>query len=90
MPLLNPTMLFVLITDVIGSFQVFDTLYVLTRGGPGDSTKVMSLTIYTSASPITGWGRRPRCPSCCSAVILIFSVGQFMYFKKRTTYDYSA
>ena len=43
LPLLNATLLFVLITDVIGSFQVFDTLYVLTQGGPGDSTKVMSL-----------------------------------------------
>ena len=39
LPLLNATLLFVLITDVIGSFQVFDTLYVLTQGGPGDSTR---------------------------------------------------
>ena len=38
LPLLNSTMLFVLVTDVIGSFQVFDQVYVLTQGGPMNST----------------------------------------------------
>ena len=68
LPLLNPTMLFVLVTDVIGSFQVFDTLYVLTggTGGPGDSTKVMSLNIYDVGFVGTRYGRRRHCPSCCS------------------------
>ena len=37
-PLLNPTMLFVLVTDVIGSFQIFDTVYVMTQGGPASAT----------------------------------------------------
>jgi ABC-type sugar transport system permease subunit len=89
MPLLNATLLFVLITDVIGSFQVFDTLYVLTGGGPGDSTKVMSLTIYDIGFTDYRLGEAAALSVLLFGVILVFSVGQFMYFRKRTTYDYS-
>ncbi len=90
LPLLNATMLFVLITDVIGSFQVFDTLYVLTQGGPGDSTKVMSLTIYDIGFTDYRLGEAAALSVLLFGVILVFSVGQFMYFKRRTTYDYSS
>jgi len=40
LPLLRPALLFVLVTTVIGSFQVFDTVYVMTAGGPGNATNV--------------------------------------------------
>jgi multiple sugar transport system permease protein len=89
-PLLNATLLFVLITDVIGSFQVFDTLYVLTQGGPGDSTKVMSLTIYDIGFTDYRLGEAAALSVLLFGVILMFSVGQFMFFRKRTTYDYSS
>ncbi len=92
LPLLNPTMLFVLVTDVIGSFQVFDTLYVLTgaTGGPGDSTKVMSLNIYNVGFVGTRFGEAAALSVMLFGVILIFSVGQFLFFRNRTTYDYSS
>ena len=51
LPLLNSTMLFVLVTDVIGSFQVFDQVYVLTQGGPGSATNVINYQIYTHRVP---------------------------------------
>ena len=38
LPLLRPTMVFVLVTSVIGSFQVFDSIAVTTLGGPENST----------------------------------------------------
>jgi len=91
LPLLNPTMVFVLVTDVIGSFQVFDTLYVLTggTGGPGDSTKVMSLNIYDVGFQGTRYGEAAALSVLLFGVILIFSAGQFMFFRNRTTYEYS-
>jgi len=91
LPLLNPTMLFVLVTDVIGSFQVFDTLYVLTggTGGPGDSTKVMSLNIYDVGFQGTRYGEAAALSVLLFSVILIFSAGQFLFFRNRTTYEYS-
>ncbi len=91
LPLLNPTMLFVLVTDVIGSFQVFDTLYVLTggSGGPGDSTKVMALNIYNVGFVGTRYGEAAALSVMLFGVILIFSIGQFLFFRSRTTYDYA-
>ena len=49
LPLLRPALLFVLVTTVIGSFQVFDTVYVMTAGGPGNATNVANLNIYNTA-----------------------------------------
>lgn len=89
LPLLNSTMLFVLITDVIGSFQVFDTLYVLTQGGPGSSTEVLSLRIYQIGFTDSRLGEAAALSVLLFAVILVFSAGQFLFFRKRTTYEFS-
>jgi multiple sugar transport system permease protein len=88
-PLLNSTLLFVLVTGVIGSFQVFDTLYVLTQGGPGNSTEVLNLQIYQLAFTDFKMGEAAAMSVLLFGVILIFSVGQFMFFRNRTTYEYS-
>jgi ABC-type sugar transport system permease subunit len=90
LPLINSTMLFVLVTDVIGSFQVFDTLYVLTQGGPGNATEVLNLKIYQIAFTDFRLGEAAAMSVMLFAVILIFSIGQFLFFKNRTTYEYSA
>jgi multiple sugar transport system permease protein len=90
LPLLNSTMLFVLVTDVIGSFQVFDTLYVLTQGGPGNATQVLSLSIYQIGFTDSRLGEAAALSILLFAVILLFSVGQFLFFRKRTTYEFAA
>jgi multiple sugar transport system permease protein len=90
LPLLNSTMLFVLVTDVIGSFQVFDTLYVLTQGGPGNATEVLNLKIYQVAFMDFRLGEAAAMSVLLFAVILAFTVGQFLFFRNRTTYEYSA
>jgi ABC-type sugar transport system permease subunit len=90
LPLLNSTTLFVLVTGVIGSFQVFDTLYVLTQGGPGNSTEVLNLRIYQVAFMDFRLGEAAAMSVLLFGVILIFSIGQFLFFKNRTTYEYSA
>jgi multiple sugar transport system permease protein len=48
-PLLAPTTLFVTVTTSITAFQVFDTVAVLTRGGPMGSTGVLLYRIYLEA-----------------------------------------
>ncbi len=55
LPLLKPTTLYILVTSVISSFQVFGLINVLTGGGPLDATQVSSL------------GLQRQCPSSCSA-----------------------
>jgi multiple sugar transport system permease protein/sn-glycerol 3-phosphate transport system permease protein len=90
LPLLNSTMLFVLVTGVIGSFQVFDTLYVLTQGGPGNSTEVLNLKIFQVAFTDFRLGEAAAMSVVLFGMILVFSIGQFLFFKNRTTYEYSA
>jgi len=87
LPLLRPTMLFVLVTGVIGSFQVFDTVYVMTNGGPGNATQVASLNIYNTA--FTGFriGEASAMSVVLFLIILAITVVQFRYFNKRITYE---
>jgi len=49
LPLLRPVLVFVLVTTVIGSFQVFDTIAVTTAGGPVDATRVIIWYIFEYA-----------------------------------------
>ncbi|WP_204669871.1 carbohydrate ABC transporter permease [Gracilibacillus alcaliphilus] len=48
-PLLRHTTLFVVIMSIINSFQVFDQVYIMTNGGPADSTSVIVFYIYQNA-----------------------------------------
>lgn len=49
LPMLAPTTLFVLVTSTIASFQVFTPIYMMTQGGPADSTDVIGYHIYSEA-----------------------------------------
>jgi len=46
LPLLRPVLVFVLVTTVIGSFQIFDTIAVATEGGPAGATRTIIVYIY--------------------------------------------
>jgi multiple sugar transport system permease protein len=68
-PLLRPVTLFVLVTGVITSFQVFTLVYVLTDGGPLHATDVIVYRIYQMAWEFLQFGGasfRSGCSSCCS------------------------
>lgn len=49
LPLLRPVLVFVLVTTIIGSFQVFDTIAVTTTGGPAGATRVILWYIFEYA-----------------------------------------
>jgi multiple sugar transport system permease protein/sn-glycerol 3-phosphate transport system permease protein len=89
LPLLNPTMLFVLVTDVIGSFQIFDTVYVMTQGGPGSATDVINYQIYSTAFRNFDVGSASAMSVVLFGVILVVTVLQFRFFRSRTTYEVS-
>lgn len=48
-PMLKPATFFVLVTSVIGNFQTFDLIFVLTNGGPANATTVITYQIYVAA-----------------------------------------
>ncbi|NVJ90215.1 MAG: sugar ABC transporter permease [Methylocystaceae bacterium] len=48
-PLISPTIYFVVIIGILHSYQIFDYVFVMTQGGPADSTNVLTLYIYQNA-----------------------------------------
>lgn len=48
-PMLRPATFFVLVTSIIANFQTFDLIYILTLGGPANSTTVITYQIYQTA-----------------------------------------
>lgn len=48
-PMLRPATFFILVTSIIGNFQTFDLIYVLTEGGPANATSVVTYRIYQTA-----------------------------------------
>ena len=83
-PLLSPTMFMVTILAVIGSFQVFDLVYIMTQGGPGDSTSVLVLRIYQESFVNTNFGYASAMAYFLFLLILIFTLIQFRGQKKIT------
>lgn len=69
LPLLKPTTYFVTLVTAISSFQVFDLIYVMTEGGPQDSTNVIVYSIYKYAFEYFDIGK-----SCALAYILFFII----------------
>ena len=49
LPMLSPQLFFMLITITTGSFKVFDSVRIMTGGGPGDATRTISMYIYDYA-----------------------------------------
>ena len=49
LPLIRPILVMVVVVSMIGSFQIFDTVAVATKGGPLDSTRVIYFYIYEKA-----------------------------------------
>lgn len=49
LPMLRPATLFVSVVSIIGAFQAFDQIYVLTQGGPANATTMMTYEVYRSA-----------------------------------------
>ena len=53
-PLLRNTLVFVSVMTIIGSFQVFTSVYIMTNGGPERSTEVIAYTIFINAFAVAG------------------------------------
>jgi len=49
MPLLKPITAFLLVTSIITAWQVFGSVYIITKGGPGNSTRVLGIYLYEVA-----------------------------------------
>ena len=87
LPLLRPVLLFVVVTHIIGSFQLFGLVFVVTVGGPGDATRTVVQHLYETAfQNFFQFGLASAMAWVLFAVILVFSVVQFRLIHGHTEY----
>lgn len=82
-PMLRPTTFFLVIYSIIQSFQVFDVVYVLTRGGPGTSTTFLVQFAYDEGFNQRRQGYAAAIGVIIYALMLIFTVLQWKANKGR-------
>ena len=82
LPLLKPTTYFVTLVTAISSFQVFDLIYVMTEGGPKDSTNIIVYSIYKYAFEYFDIGK--ACALAYILFVVIFILAVFQRKVKKT------
>jgi multiple sugar transport system permease protein len=83
LPLLRPVLLFVTVLNVIGAFQIFGQTFIVTRGEPEMSTRVLVQYIYDTAFNFYRMGYGSAMSWLLFLVIVIFSIVQFRVARER-------
>lgn len=87
LPLLSPTLFFVIVVSVITSFQVFDQAYVLTQGGPGLASYTIVYHLYESAFVEFTFGSSSAAAVILFAIIMTVTLIQFRVQRRWVHYD---
>ena len=90
-PLLNPTIVFITVTAVIGSLQVFTPAVIMTTvqgeaGGPINSTRVMVYHIYSTAFRYNRLGYGAALAFLLFALILVITLVQMRLTQREVEY----
>jgi multiple sugar transport system permease protein len=86
-PMLRPTLFFVLVTGIISAAQVFDTVYALTAGGPRGRTDLVAHRIYAEAFGAAAVGRAAVMAVVLFVLLVAVTIVQHQYFRRKITYD---
>lgn len=84
--LLMPTTLFVLINAIINSFKLVDHLFILTKGGPDNSSSLLLYYIYEVAFNFLDQSYASTLTVVLLVVLAVIAVGQFVFLDKRVHY----
>jgi len=74
LPLLKPVILIVLVLRIMDAIRVFDIVYALTEGGPGEATDVLSMFIYRNSFYLWNIGKASAISFILLYIIMIISV----------------
>ncbi|PWK16317.1 carbohydrate ABC transporter permease [Tumebacillus permanentifrigoris] len=85
-PMLKPTTFFILIMSIIGTFQVFDQMYVISKGegGPQDRTLTVVFYLYRAAFKDFDMGYASAMAFALFLIILLLTIIQRKFFKEET------
>lgn len=76
-PMVKPTTVFLAITNVINAFQAFQTAYLMTGGGPDNSTTMVGLLVFNNAFKYFNYGEACAQALILAAIIAVFAMLQF-------------
>lgn len=86
MPLISPTLFFTFVVSIIGAFQAFGQINILTKGGPMNTTNVMVYNIYQDAFINFRFGIGSAQALILFAIILLLTIVQFKFVEKKVHY----
>jgi len=87
LPLITPSLFFVSIMSVIGSFQVFDLIYSTTSGGPGDSTRVIYYWVYQNGFKFFEMGYASALAWVVFIMLFAVTLLQMKFFGNKVNYE---
>lgn len=87
LPMLTPTLFFLVVMHFISFFQLFDAAFVMTSGGPGHATRTVVMQIYDTAFTYFRMGEAAAYAWVLFFVIFIITGVQFALQKKWVNYD---
>ena len=88
LPLISPTILFTVITGIIGSFQVFAQAQLMTQGGPQDATMFMVLYLYNNAFRFLRMGYASTLAWALFLIVLVLTALVLKFSSRQVYYEY--
>jgi multiple sugar transport system permease protein len=85
LPLLRPVTVFILVTNLVGSFQVFDTVSVTTQGGPIDATRVVVFYIVQNAFELSKFGYAAALSVILFCILIVVTLFQMRILRGNTS-----
>jgi multiple sugar transport system permease protein len=87
LPLITPTAFFAIVISLIGAFQVFDNVWVLTGGGPGDASRLIVLYIYEVGFRRFEMGYASAISMTLFLVLIMLTLIQFFFSRRWVHYE---
>ncbi|MEO6060437.1 MAG: sugar ABC transporter permease [Thermoflexales bacterium] len=86
-PQISPSLFFATVIGIISHFQVFDAAYLMTRGGPGDATRTLVMTIYEDAFGSLRLGYGSAMAMILFVIVMVLTILQFKWGQKLVHYQ---
>lgn len=86
LPLIMPSMLFVVVTQFIAHMQVFAQPYIISGGGPGNASRSATMYLYETAWKFFRFGYASAIAVVLALVMIVVTVSLFSLMRRRTEY----
>lgn len=87
LPMISPTVFFLTLMDAIASFKVFETIQIITEGGPQNSTNTLVFALYEYGFHFYKIGYAASIGVVLFLIIAIFTIGYFVVLSKKVHYQ---